>query len=208
MLTSLEGVMGSGKTLTAVALAYTEFEQNQKRVISNDHLNFPYQFFDIQFFLDTLQGQELSNCVIILDEAYIYLDSRTTAGKLNKLFTYFIVQTRKRGVDMFFCTQHIDIIEKRVRRACDVRGTCRYRGEDPCTRCKGTGQILAKGIYVKCPRCLGGGKTGFATTTFLDLRSGRRTKVKVLGPAYWHLYDTTEIVPFTAKQMKIPVEDL
>ena len=88
-----------------------------------------------------------------------------------------------------------------------------------CSQCGGTGKLSSEnggscpvcqgtGRGTLCPRCLGYGVTGWATTRFFDLRTGKRTKIRVFGPAFWGLYDTTERVPFTAKQMRIPVEDL
>lgn len=259
--------MGNGKTLTAVTLSYLEHTKNGKQVIANTHLTFPYTQFNREWFLENLATEEgeLHDCVLILDETYLYMDS-SHRSKSARLFTYFVGQTRKRNVDLYICTHHIDVIDKRIRRAIDVRGTCRYLKEDPCRKCGGTGHIGKKGRELRstdimaiplstpedagpldeeeqervskelqpssvgvlepstspitgetlrqindaslCPRCLGYGKTGWATTKFLDLRSGRRTRIRIFGPAFWGLYDTTEIVPLTAKQMKIGVEDL
>jgi len=234
------------------------------KVYSNNHLNFPYTYFDAKYFLDHLNDEELVNSVLLLDEAYIYLDARTGASKLNKLFTYFIVQTRKRGVDLYICTHHIDIVDKRLRRAVDIRGTCRYKKEYPCTQCQGAGRllepingtkkkksgnglkprpspkasrfvgesILSKAVTritkVKpeekvvqvpgptiapteaevCPRCLGYGVTGWETCRLLDLRTGVRKRVRIFGPAVFHLFSTEEMIPLTKKQMNIRAEDL
>jgi len=40
---------------------------------------------------------------LIFDEAYLYMDSRNTATRMNKLFSWFLAQTRKRGVDLAIC---------------------------------------------------------------------------------------------------------
>lgn len=238
------------------------------RVYANNHLNFPYQYFDAKYFLEHLNDEELVNSVLLLDEAYIYLDARTGASKLNKLFTYFIVQTRKRGVDLYICTHHVDIVDKRLRRAIDVRGTCRYKKEAPCQQCQGAGRLLEpigttkkkssngnghkprpkasrfvgeskmprklpsvktglQGVkdkdFVKevpgvppestvepetCPRCLGYGVTGWETCRLLDLRTGVRKRVRIFGPAVYHLYSTEEMIPLTKKQTNIKAEDL
>lgn len=85
MIVTYEGVMGSGKTLTAVALACGEHYQNGRKIISNIHLAFPYQKFDMQYFLEHLQDQQLNNCVTLLDEAYQYLDARRSGGRANLL---------------------------------------------------------------------------------------------------------------------------
>jgi hypothetical protein len=236
-------------------------KQRGRRILSNNHLSptfGEYTFFDAKYFVEHLQDVELEQSSLLLDEAYIYMDARTGQGKLNKLFTYFTVQTRKRGVDMYVCTHHIDVLDKRLRRAVDVRGTCRYTKEDPCRKCKGTGTLKHRGAkknvlalagggyevddrgggamegmldedkggkfgefdggsngsvsldgkWERCPRCLGYGKTGWAVTDFLQQRTGRRSRLKLLGPAFWGLYDTHEKIPVTAKAARIDVRDL
>jgi len=305
MLATLEGVQGSGKSMTSTALGYAEYIKNGLRVISNNHLNFGtkedgspvVELFDTKYFLEHIEDTVLENCILILDEAYLLGDSRSSASKLNKLMTYFVVQTRKRGVDLYMCTHHIDIFDKRIRRAVDVRGTCRYRKEDPCLQCEGRGFVTAKaakkisdkklalvrgisggstmpvvikgkksfrgrtnyslvpfsyviegagsnakfvveesrvklksdckanewdkhfGILDKvadedsddaeqCPRCMGYGVTGWATTRFYDIRSQRGKKIRVFGPAVFPLYSTEERIPFTKKQVRISEDDL
>ena len=74
--------------------------------------------------------------ILLTDEMYQMADSRSTQTKLNKLWTYFVVQTRKRGVDMYICTHHLDHIDLRLRRAVDIRGSCRFYPEAPCKKCK------------------------------------------------------------------------
>ena len=232
MIITLEGVQGSGKTLSAVAMCYKD-KQRGRNIFSNNHLSESfgnYTFFDVPFFLERMgiehgenahdtdyegnggEGVALENSTLLLDEAYIYLDSRTSGGKLNKLFTYFTVQTRKRGVDMYVCTHHIDVLDKRLRRAVDVRGTCRYLKEDPCRQCKGLGYLRRRTKPGQdppvCPRCLGYGHTGFALTDFTHQHTGQRSRGYLQGPAFWQLYDTTERIKLTKKTMKIKADDM
>jgi hypothetical protein len=221
---SYEGSMGSGKTTAAIAFAIKERDENRKKIISNVHLNTEYTHFSLEYFLEHLIDGEMENCVLILDEMYQIADARSSATKLNKLFTYFAVQTRKRDVDMYVCTHHIDHIDLRLRRAVDIRGACRYYGEDPCRDCKckacgGTGKVGGmvcevcggrRGTGVgkdglPCQRCLGYGVTGWARVNFLDRRLRRRyTSDDILGgpihcPKYWPLFDTKERIPVQAK---------
>ena len=287
MLVTFEGPMGMGKSMTATAMAYTENVNNGIKVISNNHYNFPYTHFDTKYFVENIETNELENCILVLDESYLLTDARSSSTKLNKLMTYFTAQTRKRNVDLYLCVHHIDVMDKRLRRAVDIRGTCRYRKEEPCQQCGGTGQAKAKNLlnlkntklalyrhdgesipimvssktsyhgrvtykgrslldskkliipedkivlrkeledseWAKffgsftptntngeeetCPRCLGWGVSGWATTRFRDLRTaGPTRRIKVFGPAVFGLYATEERIPFTKKQMRINVEDL
>ena len=177
MILSLEGVQGTGKTTAAVALAYEEHENSGIKIISNDHLNIQdFTHFSLEWFLENLaEGSELEDCILILDEMYQIADSRSSQTKLNKLFTYFIVQTRKRGVHLYICTHHLDHIDLRLRRAVDIRGICRCR-EAPCKRCRTTGKYNNK----PCDRCLGYGKVGTISINMLDRRLRRRYQLELL----------------------------
>ena len=48
---TFEGVMGSGKTLSACALAYLEYTRGRE-IISNVAVTFPYKPLDTQFFVE------------------------------------------------------------------------------------------------------------------------------------------------------------
>ncbi len=240
-ITSFEGKMGQGKSLSATALAYTEWIKREmlrkaldfvlkdktwedaisdlvkefkisektagamvekalevvrdqgdeafippRKIFCNNHLNFPYTHFDPQFFLEHAEDQELSDCILLLDEAYIYLDSRTSAAKITKLFTYFIGQTRKRGVDLYVCTHHIDVLDKRLRRAIDIRGNCRFTA-GPMEEDK----PIPKRRY------------NWVRITFRDMRSGVEKRIKIYGPPFFPLYDTTEVIGYMRKQTEI-----
>lgn len=188
-------MQGSGKTTGAVALAYEEHRESGVKVISNDHLNFDYQHFDIAWFLEHLVDHELEDCILFLDEMYQIADSRSSSTKLNKLFTYFTVQARKRGVDFYVCTHNLDHIDLRLRRAVDVRGACRTYQEKPCKKCHGSGEYMGK----PCDRCLGYGEVGETRISFLDRRLRRRYSLEIFGNKYWHLFNTRERIPLQAR---------
>ncbi len=242
MLVTLEGRMGSGKSLSAVALAYTEFIKREilisalefvmkdtewskailslvesykiservaegslqealsiyevegeeayrgrKKVVCNTHLNFPYTHLDPKYFLEHLEDEEMEDCILIYDEpAQAGLDSRSTATKYNKLMSYFMGQSRKRGVDVYFCLLHIDMIEKRIRRWIDIRGTCRFN-KGPIEKDK----PIPKRQY------------NWATIRLRDMRNGNGRRIRIYGPAFWGLYDTMERLPFLPKQVAV-----
>jgi hypothetical protein len=196
MIISLEGLQGSGKTTAAVALTYEDHLRTGRKVISNNHLSFEATKFDIAYFLEQMADpeSELRDCILLIDEFYQIADSRSSASKLNRLWTYFIVQTRKRGVDMYFCTHFLDHIDLRNRRAVDIRGACRSR-EWPCRKCDGTGEYHGR----PCEKCLGYGKIGIVRVNFLDRRLRRRYPMDIWGNKYWHLFSTWERIPLQAR---------
>ncbi len=152
-----------------MAFAKEESDRLNRKVISNVTLKTgpggfkEYQKFDIAWFLENLISHEVENCILLLDEMYQLADSRNAPTKLNKLFSYFIVQCRKRDVDMYFCTHHIDHVDLRLRRAVEVRGACRTTIEKPCKKCK-CHKCGGAGIYGEnkepCPECQGKCGTG------------------------------------------------
>jgi len=233
MIISFEGFQGSGKTTMGVAFAYEEHIRNGRKVIANNHLNFDFQHFSLEWFLEHIADGELEDCILFLDEMYQIADSRSSQTKLNKLFTYFVVQTRKRGVDLYICTHHLDHIDLRLRRAVDIRGACRYYAEKPCRKCRckqcggsgklggntcpacggrgGTGEYLGK----PCDRCLGYGELGWVRATFLDRRLRRRyTSDNIFGGPlfankYWHLFNSYDRIPMQARVVQgIDIEEI
>jgi hypothetical protein len=162
--------------------------RNSIRIISTNHLNFPYTHFDRAYFVEHLEDEELEDCILQLDEAYLFLDSRRTTTKDNLLFQYFVAQTRKRNVDLYLCCLHRDMVDKRIRRWINIRGTCRFN--------KGP---MEENLPVNKRRF------NWATVTFTNLDSGMERRMRFYGPAFWGLYDTEERVPFTRRQMEIEV---
>jgi len=165
---TFEGPMGHGKTAGAVNLCYKEHIQNGKSIISNTPLAFDYTKFDLKYFVENFNGEDskLDNCVILLDEAYQYFNNRSSQSKINILFSMFVVQCRKRGVDMFLCVHNLNDIDIKMRRAVDIRGMATFNKEKPCRKCKGEKFLKSrlchtcegKGFEVKevvCTTCRG-----------------------------------------------------
>ena len=193
---------GTGKTIAALALAYEEMKNNGKKVICNNHLNFPYTQFSLEYFLEHISDNEMENAVLLLDEAYQYMDSRMSQSKISRVFTYFIVQTRKRGVDLYICTHSLENVDVRLRRAVDIRGVCSYSPEPVCLKCKGRKEIKNG---EKCDRCNGLGYTGWGRVHFLRVRAPRGVKrrfvMEINCSKYFHLYNTRERMPISQKTL-------
>jgi len=146
MIFSFEGQMGEGKTQNAVALIYTDAIQRNVKVIANIHLlppfgdKIPFKYVDTKDFVEYMQdtdNQEMNDCDVLFDETFQLMEARRGQSKLVLLFSYYMLQTRKRRADLFCCFHHIKMVEQRLRFQIDWRGACRMRLEEPCTACGG-----------------------------------------------------------------------
>ena len=113
MIVGIAGTLGSGKTCMLTRYAYLAYEQG-RRIISNYHLNFDHEYLNIKDLFE--KREQLHNCFLAIDEMQVFLDCRLSASKQNRLFSYFILQTRKRNVDLYFTTQDISMIDLRLLR--------------------------------------------------------------------------------------------
>jgi len=112
-LTLIEGYMGSGKTLLTTDIALT----SKVPVICNYKIK-SNNVYPLE--LDELLHLTYPKCKVILDEAYTYLESRTSMNKLNLYMSYILFQSRKRGIDFIVTAQLADTIDSRFRDLCDI----------------------------------------------------------------------------------------
>lgn len=82
---------------------------------------------------DAFKGlANLSNALVVMDEAYLWLDSRRSASKSNIDVSYIVLQSRKRGFDIVHISQISSSVDLRLRqlsqmmvyadRVCNCRG--------------------------------------------------------------------------------------
>ena len=146
------------------------------KIYATFHLNYiKSELFDFPKFAKLLEAEQveegeeskliLEHCIIILDESYLFMDSRTSGSKMNRTFNTFVFQTRKRGVEAYLPTHSLDRLDKRVRAAIDIRGRCRFEPARQIVRVR-----------------------------FTDLHTGLVNSKKIYGPLMYPFYDTEEIV--------------
>ncbi|GAH12686.1 unnamed protein product, partial [marine sediment metagenome] len=87
MIVAICGGLGSGKTLLETRYAYKEFMRD-KKIFANYNLNFEHTKIDLVSLLEL--KPELQNSGIFMDEIYIYMDSRMSMAKRNRLLSYFV----------------------------------------------------------------------------------------------------------------------
>lgn len=116
--------MGSGKTLSMVKLA-TSFYLRGYKVFSNFNLSFPFESYTLQDLINySNDDTNFNKSVILLDEAHIFLDSRSSVSNKNKVISYFLLQTRKKGCHLFYTTQRYHQVDKRLRDNTDILTQC------------------------------------------------------------------------------------
>ena len=115
MIIGIIGGMGSGKTLVMTKLLNDEHKE-KKLIYTNYDLNFPHKIISQDDILNYSDSKtELFRCAIGLDEIYLYIDSRQSGTKRNRIYSYFMLQTNKRDVNLYYTAQNWHTVEKRFR---------------------------------------------------------------------------------------------
>ena len=118
MLIAYIGDRGSGKSLSMVRNLFYRYKKGTT-IYTNMNLKFP-KFdgcgkviaLDFKNFMEKFKKKDfkLSNCVVVLDEIHVFIDSRRSMSSRNLLFNKFITQSRKRSVDVIYTTQDLNIM--------------------------------------------------------------------------------------------------
>ena len=111
MIIGIEGGLGSGKTLLMVRYLLRDHAKGN-RVYANFGLRgIDYEPLNVP---DLMQNSDISNVSIGLDEITVFLDCRKSGSKVNRLLSYFILQTRKRNVNLYYTTQDFGMVDLRL----------------------------------------------------------------------------------------------
>lgn len=115
MLIGILGELGSGKTLLATYLAY-KYAQKGYHVYANYKLNIP----NCESYITPMQLMEVyppsnERVLVVLDEAYTWLDSRVSISHINRYISWIILQSRKRNMDIIHTEQLSRLIDFRLK---------------------------------------------------------------------------------------------
>lgn len=119
------GKRGDGKTLLMTIFSKARVDDGDA-LFANYGVKIPRaHYMDLDFlrsFFDTkgeafLHGQ---NATICIDEIALFIDSHDWKSKKAKIFSYFVAQTRKRGVCLFYTTQRMNMVPNRIRDNTDL----------------------------------------------------------------------------------------
>lgn len=120
-LRAVTGFKGSGKTCYTTARLCDAYQEGQS-IYSNYTLEFPYHPLHMEDFIEDMM--ELENLTMAVDEAQLYFDCRMSSSKRNRLFSYMMLQSRKRHVDIVLTSQQLANLDIRIRRNLDYLYEC------------------------------------------------------------------------------------
>lgn len=110
------GLPGCGKTTMMARIAYRSIRSKKyKYVYGNVHLNIPGYTFITN---DCIGKYELRDCLLLIDEATLFADSRDYKAFSKGRIEYFL-EHRHRNADIMLFTQQWDGVDKKLRTITD-----------------------------------------------------------------------------------------
>lgn len=131
MIVGYFGNIRNGKTLGAVDQLYKYYKAGYI-IYSNTILKFPYRKLTLKYIIDIVEKNldVPDNSIFFIDEIHIWLDSRMSPSKRNRIVSYFLLQTGKMGKNtdygliLIFTSQFPDQIDVRLRHLLDIAVEC------------------------------------------------------------------------------------
>lgn len=118
MIVLYKGARGCGKSLSMVKDGY-KFLTRGFRILRNFDATFG-EYIDNEKILNLDKNANLFNCVLMIDEMQIFLDSRRSMSNQNIFFSNFIQQIRKRNIIMLCATQFSNTLDLRLKQHVDI----------------------------------------------------------------------------------------
>lgn len=129
MIVGFIGDIGQGKTCSMVAYAYAMHKKGYE-IYANFRLNFPFRYLTLADILRYYEEETaFKNTIFLIDEIHMLIDSRTAMTRRNMIISYFILQTRKKGVILMWTSQHYHQVEKRLRASTDAFVECYHKSK-------------------------------------------------------------------------------
>lgn len=127
----VEGPIGSGKTTVLTAFGLMEYACLNKPLWANFHFKqgIAFHYLTFQDMMDLAQEQfDFERAAIFIMEAHTWLDSRIASSKMSRLFTYWMLQTGKQEINMYYDTQDFRQVDIRLRKMTDIAIHVRRKG--------------------------------------------------------------------------------
>lgn len=139
MIIGIEGAIGAGKTLVMTYLLKEDYKESQeeKPIYANYTLRtLPFTKVDREFLVNamrlkmSLEGDSEQGAILALDEIHTLMDSRRSQSQMELLMSYFILQTGKEGINLYYTTQNFRQVEKRLRERTDIAIRVTRKGDN------------------------------------------------------------------------------
>ena len=179
----ITGLKGDGKSSLSTMFAHNAFKAGRP-VFSNYHLEFHHELFYMSAAREDIDM--LQNAMVVIDEAYLYIDSRNAMAAGNKVIGYLTLQTRKRGVDLILNLLQKGLGDLRIRENADYIYNCEAMTVRRGTLKRSTIEdIEAMNVDIIC-------------VYRADVRQRVLTRFLFNPAPYFKLFDTREFVDITA----------
>jgi hypothetical protein len=119
-ITITEGIVGAGKSVVLTYHGYQAYKKGQI-VYANYRLAFPHKRLNLKNIVQELP--RLRDATILFDEAQNQVSARQFMSANNIMFSKFVKQTRKSGIDLYIATQQAIGIDIDIRRNLHVLET-------------------------------------------------------------------------------------
>lgn len=116
MIHTISGLMSSGKTLYTTSLCFKDF-CNGNVIYSNIHLNFPYVTINTDSLIYlALNNIDISDTSFLLDEFWLFMDSRRAMSNLSICLNWFFLQSSKgNNIKIYLTSQTLHQLDSRIR---------------------------------------------------------------------------------------------
>lgn len=125
--------MGSGKSLSMVKQIMDIVKKDPTTTIySNMHLNIPYTRLTLEILMEYKKDhKKFDNCVIVIDEIHVFMDSRRSMSNRNIGIASLLVMSRKLSLKLFWTSQQEHQVDRRLRSNTDIMTYCNsYQVQD------------------------------------------------------------------------------
>ncbi len=117
-----DGKFGAGKSAFCSLLAVNEARRGSRELWANYTI---HGGFELRTIADLYAAE---GAVVVIDEAYLVADSRSSTGKANAAFDTWLGQCRKQDIDLFVIFQQLHKVDKRLRENIDILFSLRNLG--------------------------------------------------------------------------------
>ena len=194
MITCFFGLPGCGKSTMLAKIARKELKKikkgksGYKRVLSNYYIDGCYK---VDY--EDLQKYDLSYSLILLDEITLDVDSRNFKSFNQQLKEFFILH-RHEHIDIVYCSQQYDGVDKKVRDLTHELFYMKKLGQLTWARCIYRKITIPEDSEIKM---------GYVFPTIIQIITSPLRNLRFCWrPFYYRMFDSFEVIPKPKKEFE------